>query len=135
MPRKTWLEKLHNGEQPEVKRCPKDIAGMKKGQLMLLPTAEQLDALIRTIPPGQAKTVVELRAMLAKQAQAEVTCPIVTGFCMRAVAEVAAEQLAAGAAPGEVAPVWRVLDEKSPTLAKLEGDRSRLLKLRRAEGL
>lgn len=135
MAHKTWLEKLHNDERPEVKRCPKDIAGMRKGQLMLLPTAEQNDDLIRTIPHGTAMTVVELRSMLAKEARAEVTCPIVTGFCMRAVAEVAAEQLAAGLAPEDVTPVWRVLDKTSPTLAKLKQGQRRLLALRRAEGL
>ncbi len=133
--RKCWGEKLAAAGDPVVKPAPIDIAGMRKGQVMLVPTARQIDAFIRTLPPGRAIDVRTLRATLAQQHGAEVTCPIYTGYHLRTVAEVAGAALAAGADPAEVTPVWRVLDEKTPTLSRLDCGAAGILARRRAEGL
>ncbi|MEO1017867.1 MAG: hypothetical protein AAFY56_09250 [Pseudomonadota bacterium] len=135
MARKTWVEKLNNNKKAEVKTCPKNIAGMKQGQIMLVPTARQFDDFIRGIPMGRAMSVQRVRAALAAANGAEVTCPITSGFHLRTVAEVANERLEAGYQPGDVTPIWRVLDEKSPVLARLDGGSTRFLALRREEGL
>lgn len=134
MPR-SWSDKLAAGGGPVIKPAPVDIAGMKKGQVMLVPTARQVDAFIRTLPKGRAIDVRTLRARLAQQCGAEVTCAIYTGYHLRTVAEVAGAALAAGADPGEVTPVWRVLDGKAPTLSRLDCGAAGILARRRAEGL
>ncbi|WP_204304166.1 hypothetical protein, partial [Stenotrophomonas maltophilia] len=63
--------------------------------------------------------VKTLRRQLAGEFQAEVTCPITAGFHLRAVAEAAYEALRDGAAIDTITPFWRVIDEASPTAAKL----------------
>ncbi len=134
-PLKSWHDKLHRGDVAKLKVCPRNIAGMRAGEMMLIPTALQFDEYIRTVPAGQSLTVPELRAALAKAAGADVTCPVTSGFHLRVVAEVAAEQLALGIPAKDITPVWRVLDDTTATLAKL-GDRAKpLTAQRRAEGL
>jgi hypothetical protein len=103
--KKTWAQRLHDGKQPEVKPAPINIAGMKAGQIMLVPTAEQVDRFIRSIPRGQSLTAKELRGTLAAAHGAEVTCPITTGFHLRTVAEAAWETLAEGASVNSLTPV------------------------------
>lgn len=132
---KSWHEKLADPGKPVIKPAPVDIAGMKKGQVMLVPTARQVDAFIRTLAKGQAMDVRALRAAMARQHRAEVTCPIYTGYHLRTVAEVAGAALAAGIDPAEVTPVWRVLDGQAPTLSRLDCGSAGILAQRRAEGL
>ena len=38
-PKKTWAERLQGGKPHQIKPAPIDIAGMKAGQIMLVPTA------------------------------------------------------------------------------------------------
>ena len=132
---KTWTEKFNGAQAPEVKPAPLDIAGMKKGEIMLIPTPKIIDAFIAKIPRGQAMDVKTLRARLAKRHKAEVTCPITTGFHLRAVAEVALEKLKGGAKLSDITPFWRVLDENAKTTAKLSCGVAFVKKQRKAEGL
>jgi hypothetical protein len=86
---KTWAERLHDGKAHAVKPAPIDIAGMKVGQIMLVPTALMVDAFIRTLPKGRSLSARQLREAMAAAHGAEVTCPITTGFHLRTVAEAA----------------------------------------------
>lgn len=40
----SWTEKLHASQTYEVKPAPTAIAGMKGGQMMLVPSANIIDA-------------------------------------------------------------------------------------------
>lgn len=132
---KTWSDKLADPRPHVVKPAPIDIAGMKAGQIMLVPTAALVDAFIRRIPCGESLDLKTLRARLAREHRAEVTCPITTGFHMRTVAEAAWEALAAGTPIGQLTPIWRVLDAASPTLPKLSFDTQFIRDQRAFEGL
>jgi len=132
---KTWAERLADPRRHVVKPAPINIAGMKAGQIMLVPTARQVDAFIRAIPRGRSMGVKALRAALAQANGAEVTCPITTGFHMRTVAEAAWESLASGTPIANITPVWRVLDAGSPTLPKLSFDTAFIRDRRELEGL
>jgi hypothetical protein len=92
MAARTWREKLDDSAPPVVKPAPVNIAGMKKGQVMLVPTAKMVEAFIRSIPPGQSLNVLGVRRALAEAHGAETTCPIYTGYHLRTVAEVACEE-------------------------------------------
>jgi hypothetical protein len=129
---KTWSEKFNDPRPHQVKPCPVDISGMKKGEIMLIPSPKIVDAYIRTIPAGTSMNARELRAGLAKKHRAQVTCPITTGFHLRTVAEHAHAEHEAG--KRDIAPVWRVLDADSPTLKKLSFGPF-IRRMRRAEGL
>jgi hypothetical protein len=132
---KTWTEKFNSQQTHQVKPAPMDIAGMKKGEIMLIPTPKIIDAFIARIPLGASMDVKTLRTKLAKNYKAEVTCPITTGFHLRAVAEVALEKLKGGAKTTEITPFWRVLDENAPTTAKLSCGAAFVKKQRKAEGI
>lgn len=132
---KTWTDKLADPRPHVVKPAPVSIAGMKAGQLMLVPTARLVDAFIRSIPRGRSMDVRALRAALAAAHGAEVCCPITTGFHVRTVAEAAWEALANGTPVARITPVWRVLDAASPTLPKLSFDLAFIRDQRALEGL
>ncbi|MGB3502949.1 MAG: hypothetical protein WBA44_15105 [Mesorhizobium sp.] len=113
-----WRARLAQG-QPVVKPAPRTVGDMVEGQIMLVPTARQVDEAIRRIPAGRSLNVRELRLAMAASQGAEVSCPVYTGYHLRTVAEVAAEDLRSGAAPSEVTPFWRVLDANTPTTKKI----------------
>lgn len=133
--KKTWDEKLVSGKPHEVKPAPMDIAGMKKGEIMLIPSPKIVDNFIKTIPAGKSMDVRTLRHKLARKYGADVTCPITMGFHLRTVAEAAYEAHKKGAKLSAVTPVWRVLDERTPTTKKLSCGAGFILKQRAREGL
>lgn len=132
---RSWAEKVAAAPPPVVKPVPVNIAGMKIGEIMLVPSPTVIAAFIARIPFGSAIDVKTLRRQLAQEFQAEVTCPITTGFHLRAVAEAAYEAWRDGAAIETVTPFWRVLDETTPTAAKLACGVEFIRDRRRAEGL
>lgn len=133
---KSWRERLAESSQPEFRRVARDIAGMNRGDLALLPTAGMIADFIRTIPKGKAVSIAEMRQRLARKHGADVTCPVYTGYGLRTVAEAACEARANGARQNEIPPVWRVLDETAPTMKKLSADAAAWIKERRSsEGI
>ena len=134
-PPRTWAQRLQTSAPTVVKRAPIDIAGMKAGQVMLVPSAAEVDAFIRRIPHGQHMDVRVLRQQMASSHRAEVTCPITMGFHIKTVAEAAYEAYTQGRAIQEITPFWRVLSSSSPTLGKLSFDSAFVAHLREQEGL
>ena len=132
---KSWTEKLNSPRPHQVKPAPRDMAGMKAGQIMLIPTAHMIDDFIRKLPEGQSKHPRRLRAELADQFRAEITCPITTGIFLRIVAEAAWESYQSGTPLSEVTPVWRVISPDTPTFSKLSFDNQFILDQRESEGL
>ncbi len=133
--KKSWAEKRDTGEEPVVKPAPADMAGMKAGEIMLIPTPRIIDDFIRAIPKGTSIDVKTLRKTLAKQYEAEVACPITTGIFLRIVAEAAFEDYEQGTPLTAVTPVWRVLDNKTPTTKKLSCGTAFITEQRTREGL
>jgi hypothetical protein len=111
---KSWADKLAATTPHEIKRMPRDLAGMKKGEIVLVPSVRLIDEFIRVLPRGARISVKDMRKTLARRHGAEVTCPVYTGYHLRTVAEAAC-----GARVDEITPVWRVLDESAPTMSKL----------------
>lgn len=118
---KSWTEKLDAPAEPVVKPAPISIAGMRAGQIMLVPTARMIADFMSAIPAGETVDTKAMRRELAERHHAEVTCPIYTGYHLRTVAEAALEAHAAGAPVEAITPFWRVLDENSLTTGRLPG--------------
>lgn len=133
--KKTWAQRLNDGKAHEVKPAPISIAGMKAGQLMLVPTARMVNEFIQGIPRGRSMNAKELRQAMATAQGAEVTCPITMGFHLRTVAEATWEALANGTPIDRLTPVWRVLPPDSPTLEKVSFDIRFVCHQRELEGL
>jgi hypothetical protein len=131
----TWAEQLDLPPEVEIRPVAEGRRNLTAGQLMLYPNGRAVDAVIRSIPAGRTMTKKELRAELARRYGADVTCPVTTGKCLRAVAEAAHEALVAGAPITAVAPVWRVLDPEAPLLKKVSFDPAFIRDQRAREGL
>lgn len=132
---KTWTEKLNAPGAPALKTSPRAFADIPAGGTMLIPTAAQVDAFVRTIPPGVYVDARRMRRELAADNGAEATCPVTTGFHLRTVAEAAHEALDRGVPEEIITPYWRVLDAKSPTLRKLSAGADFAADRRRRERL
>lgn len=122
-----WTAKLNADPEPVVKRMPATRAGMKRGDLVLLPSARLVDDFIRAIPKGKSVSLPAMRATLAQRHKADGTCPVYLGYRLRSVAEAAFEAIERGAPLSRITPIWRVLDEKAPTMKKLSADRVALI--------
>ncbi|MFM9841704.1 MAG: hypothetical protein ACKVOI_01915 [Dongiaceae bacterium] len=133
--KKSWTEKFQSSRPHEVKPAPMDIAGMKKGEIMLIPSPTIIAKFIEGIPRGRSLDVKTFRRKLARRYKAEVACPITTGILLRIVAEAALEAHEQGKALADITPFWRVMDAESPTAAKLSCGSAFVSKLRRQEGI
>jgi hypothetical protein len=132
---KTWAERMASCRPHEVKPAPIDIAGMKAGEIMLVPSTQIVDQFIRSIPAGASMDLKTLRKKLARRYRAEVTCPITLGFHLRTVAEAAFEAHRQGTKLSDITPFWRVLDEAAPTTARLACGVDFVTRQRRKEGI
>ena len=133
--RKTWAEKLNIDRQPVIEKADKDFAGIKAGQMMLIPTPKIVDEYIRQIPKGRQTNTETLRKDLAAEYHAEVTCPLTTGIFIRITAEAAFEDIPKGKPLNKITPFWRVITEKSPAAKKLTFGTEFLIEQRKKEGL
>ncbi len=135
---KSWTEKLndrrpHQGSKP----APIDIAGMKAGEIMLVPTPRLIDALIRAIPEAAAAWMCgALRRELARRHERRGDLPdhhrLPPARRRRGGVGGASARTPAVA---EITPFWRVLDGRAPTAAKLSFGDAFLAQQRRLEGL
>lgn len=132
---KSWTEKFNAPERVAIKPAPVSIAGMKAGEVMLVPTPKLIDDYMRAIPRGSHVDVKAMRKALAERHGTQVTCPICTGYHVRTVAEAAHEALERGAPVEAITPFWRVLEKASPTTKRLSFGASFVHEKRREEGL
>lgn len=133
--RKSWKEKLNSKKQPEVKLLDFDFAGLKKGTTMLISTPLEIQEYIRQIPKGKTKTLVEIRADLAKKHRADGTCPVTTAIFTRIVAESAIEDLNQGLSKDKITPFWRVIEPESKIASKIELGKDMITELRKEENI
>ena len=132
---KSWNDRLNTPGINGVKPTPRTIGDVVEGQLMLVPTARQVDDFIRSIPKGVEMDVRALRSALAIEHGAQVTCPVTIGYHLRTVAEAANEDLERGMELSAIAPFWRVLDTNAPTTKKLSFGAEFVAAQRKREGL
>jgi len=131
--KKSWREKLaDNKGLPKV--VPLNAAAAKRwgGPTLAIPAPRDIDALMRSVPPGRVTTINELRAAVAKQHRAAAGCPITTGIFSWIAAHAAEEGRAAG--ERETTPYWRTLKKGGELNPKYPGGVPALQRKLRAEG-
>src|SRR5271157_6224467 len=89
--RTSWRAKLYKPTMPKLVPVPDGMAKRLGHGMMLIPTALEVDAMVRKIPRGRVSSVSQIRRRLAHWHNADVTCPLVTGIFLRIVAEAAEE--------------------------------------------
>jgi len=115
----SWRAKLHKPMQPKLVPISDAMTRRFGHGMMLIPTALQVDAMVRKVPRGQVITLAEIRSRLARWHRVEITCPLVTGIFLRIVAEAAEEDRQAGRP--DIAPYWRVVGADGRLNAKFPG--------------
>ena len=133
--RKSWAEKLNIDREPVIERAEKDFAGVKAGQMMLIPTPKLVDAYIRQDPKGKQVDAETIRRDLAAEYHVDTTCPLTTGIFIRIAAEAAYEEYEKGKPLNKITPFWRVIREKSATAKKLRFGTKLLIEQRRKEAI
>ena len=130
--RTSWRAKLHKAMRPKLVPISDSMAKRFGHGLMLIPTALELDAMIRKIPCGQVSSLSQVRGRLAHWHNADLTCPLVTGIFLRIVAEAAEEDRLAGKT--DITPYWRVVGDDGKLNPKLPGGTEAQAQRLREEG-
>ena len=115
----SWRAKLHKPMRPKLVAISDSMAKRFGHGMMLIPTALQLDAMIRKIPRGEVSTLAQVRSRLARWHNADLTCPLVSGIYLRIVAEAAEEDRLAGRQ--DITPFWRVVGDDGKLNPKFPG--------------
>jgi alkylated DNA nucleotide flippase Atl1 len=127
---KTWLEKMNGkGDLPKRVRLEGGAARRAGGEIMVIPSPWDLRRLIATIPRGKVATVAELRVALAREANADVACPMTAGIFTWIASNYAAE---AGEADF---PWWRTLKSKGELISRHPGGVEEQRRRLAAEGI
>jgi alkylated DNA nucleotide flippase Atl1 len=130
--RKSWREKLEGVHEARVVPIPPRMQKQHGKGTMLIPKPLDVDAAIRKVPRGKIVTLTQLREKLARDAGADVTCPMVASISVRIAAEAACEDMKAG--KPRVTPFWRVVRDDGRLLEKLPGGPAEQARLLEAEG-
>src|SRR5664279_1784540 len=115
----SWRAKLHKPTLPKLVPISDAMAKRFGHGMMLIPTALELDAMIRKIPRGEVSTLAQIRNRLARWYKVDLTCPLVSGIYLRIVAEAAEEDRLSGRQ--DVTPFWRVVGDDGKLNPKFPG--------------
>jgi len=123
---------MENPKLPKVEPIPPKMAKRLGKGLLLVPSPQEVEAVIRKVPAGSVITVTQIREWLAAKHMADVTCPLTTGIFVRLTAEAAEEDAKGGVA--EITPYWRVVKDDGSLNPKFPGGVRRQAARLRAEG-
>lgn len=122
--KKTAISHLNNGRTPHiVHMIPPGAPGFREamGGAMVVSSPAEVDALVRTLGPGEVVTLDDLRAALARRHEVAVACPVSTAIFANMSARAAEERRAMGVSADELTPWWRVLKRGGLLNPKLPG--------------
>ena len=117
--RTAWREKLEREDHSKIVQIPPRMVKRFGGGTMLIPRPLDVDALIRKTGKGSLITTSQIRARLAGDNKADVTCPLTTGIFIRIAAEAAEEDLRNG--KKRITPYWRVVRDDGSLMEKFPG--------------
>ena len=118
--KKSWSEKLQQPKEAKVVVLEKPWGGMAAGDSMYISTPQEVDSVVRQLPPGKLTPVADFRLLLAEMHGCAGTCHLTTSIFLRMSAEAAREALLEGVAIENVTPFWRVIAPGSPLAQKME---------------
>ena len=127
-----WRDKLERDLAPKVVPIPAKMQKTHGVGTILVPTPMLVDTLVKEVKKGELLTIPQLRQILAGRFQADVTCPLTTGICLRICAETAEEDKATGRQ--EISPYWRVVRADGTLNPKFPGGLQAQARYMEAEG-
>jgi hypothetical protein len=135
--RRSPQERYDSARPSYTKVNDKRFADLEAGTTVLIPSPQDIEAVIDDLAPAETLTLTQLRQRLAQRHGADGSCPVMTGMNLRIVADLALEAVDAGHDPamsseagGEVVPFWKVVEPTSSLASKLPGGPDRIRQLR-----
>ena len=133
LPPTHWRDRLAAYKHlPQVKPIPQPLQKRLGEGLIVVPSPQEVDAVMRRIPAGQLMTVRAIAAELAAGHGAQAGCVVTTGIFATLVARAADEAEQAG--EGTAAPYWRTLKADGSLNPKYPGGAERQMQRLEAEG-
>jgi len=117
---------------PELVTLEKPFCGAPAGAKMLVANPKLVKEYVESIPPGDERTIREMRSDLAKAHGAEIACPTSTSIFLRIVAEAALET---SRSEEDLPPFWRVIRPEDVLAQKLSCGPDFVREMRAREGL
>jgi len=117
--RTRWRDKLERDDHSKIVQIPTSMEKRFGSGTMFIAKPLEVDALIRLTKKGMLITVGEIRAKLARDHNADTTCPLTTGIFVRIAAETAEEDLQNG--KKRITPYWRVVKDDGSLNEKFPG--------------
>ncbi len=118
MAKKTYNQKLQDAKDlPRIEDLSDNPKSMErfKGSKMLIAAPMQYNAIMAKVPEGKVVTSEAMRAHLAKEAGADVTCPLTAGIFINICAHASCER------EDNPIPYWRTLKAKGELNEKFPG--------------
>ncbi len=128
----SWRDKVNKPLEPQIKEAPESMARWGTGK-MLIATPLLVEEVVKNIPEGTVVCGKDIRNELAKDFDAEFTCPLTTGIFLRLVSEAAEEDRANGRT--DIAPYWRVVKDDGSLNSKFPGGEEHQAALLAKEGI
>ena len=117
--KKSWIEKRDCEKSFKIKTIDKKFADIPEGSKMLIASPPIIDEYVKSIDYGKFVEPIKMRDDLAKQYQADKTCPVTTGIFLRIISEASYEEYDNGIDLDAITPFWRIVDPKSKLASKL----------------
>ena len=115
--KKSWTEKRDCQKSFKIKTIDKKFADIPEGSKMLIASPPIIDEYVKSIDYGKFVEPIKMRDDLAKQYQADKTCPVSSGIFLRIISEASYEEFGIGI--DTITPFWRIVDPKSKLASKL----------------
>ena len=116
---KSWIRKRDCEKTFKIKTIDKKFADIPKGSRMLIASPPIIDEYVKSIVYGEFVEPVKMRDDLAKDYQADKTCPVTTGIFLRIISESSYEEYEAGNDLDTITPFWRIVNLHSKLAGKL----------------
>ena len=117
--KKSWIEKRDCEKSFKIKTIDKKFADIPKGSRMLIASPPIIDEYVKSILYGEFIEPVKIRDDLAKEYNADKTCPVTAGIFLRIISEASYEEYDTGIQLDAITPFWRMVNLNSKSAAKL----------------
>ena len=103
-----------------------------KTRKVLIPAAHMLDEFVRRLPPGKASDIAAMKKEFARNAHADLTCPVTTRLHLHSLCESAIQAHSDGA---EIVPIWRLIGADDATAKRVRGAAELIREMRARENI
>ncbi len=125
-----FQRRYDNAKPSYIKTNEKRFADLPAGSSVLIPSPQDIEAVVNDLDGDEAVSLTDLRTELASRHGADGCCPVMAGMNLRVAAEVTFQAMDAGVPVDQVVPIWKAIDPAGTLAPKLPGGIERVRSLR-----